>query len=717
MNEYFQHLLHEFDLPLSNPILVFSLILLIILLSPILLRKLNVPGVIGLIISGVIIGPYGFYILEKNSAVELFSTIGLLYIMFIAGLELDLNEFRANRNKSVVFGLLTFILPISIGFPVCYYGLGYDLNASILISSMFATHTLVAYPIVSKLGIAKNQAVAITVGGTILTDTAVLIILAVIMGNHTGTLDAEFWTRLGVSLAIFSGVMFFIIPRISKWFFRKLESEKQAHYIYVLSVVFFAAFLAEVVGLEPIIGAFMAGLALNKLIPHSSALMNRIEFIGNSLFIPFFLISVGMLVDIRVILKGHEALLVAGTLIIVALFAKWIAAYFTQRIFSYSSNQRQLIFGLSSAHAAATLAIILVGYKAEIIDENILNGTILLILITCVVASFATEKAAKNILIKEGNPENRADSTKSFLEEHILVSSDDHTHIPNLLELSFYMKDSKSLQPVSLLTVVPNDELAEMNIIRSRQHQDAFVKQGAAFEIKVNALTTIDHNPANGIARISREVMANLILVDWPVKESLLDRIIGEQMGNMISCIDKNLLICDVNIPFVSHTRLLLITPPLSEMEFGFRLWLIKILRVARELSIPVVNCGDARSFEAVNTIIRSAKLNVSLSHVLFEEWDDFLLLSREFKSTDLLVFASARKGSISYTTKLDPIPMKLEKYFPEINKIVIYPQQNDQNYKNEQYNDFSNSPLSRGIETIENFGKELGSIFRKDKN
>jgi Kef-type K+ transport system membrane component KefB len=378
MIEFFQHLLHEFEIPLKNPVLIFSLILFIILLSPILLRKLNIPGIIGLIISGVIIGPHGLNILAKNSAVDLFSTIGLLYIMFIAGLELDLNEFKANKNKSLLFGLFTFIIPLSIGFPVCHYLLGYDFNASFLTASMFATHTLVAYPIVSKFGVSKNQAVAITVGGTILTDTAVLIILAVIIGKSKGSLDQEFWIRLGVSLAIFSAIMFLIIPRIAKWFFRKLESEKHSHYIFVLSVVFFAAFLAEVAGVEAIIGAFVAGLALNKLIPHSSALMNRIEFIGNSLFIPFFLISVGMLVDVSVIMNGPTAIIIALTLSAVAIFGKWIAALFTQLIFKYTGAQRQLIFGLSGAHAAATLAVILVGYNNNIIDENILNGTIIL---------------------------------------------------------------------------------------------------------------------------------------------------------------------------------------------------------------------------------------------------------------------------------------------------------------------------------------------------
>ena len=412
MLDFFNKLAEEFVLPLENPILVFSLVLFIILLSPIVLKRFSIPGIIGLIIAGVIIGPYGFNMVKKES-IELFSTLGLLYIMFIAGLELDLNEFKANKYKSLLFGIFTFIFPLSIGFPVCHYLLGYDFNASLLTASMFATHTLVAYPIVSKLGVSKNQAVAVTVGGTILTDTAVLIILAVVMGKSQGSLNQEFWIKLGVSFVIFTAIMFLLIPRIAKWFFRKLESEKHSHYIFVLSVVFFAAFLAEVAGLEPIIGAFAAGLALNKLIPNSSALMNRIEFMGNSLFIPFFLISVGMIVDVRVILSGPMAIIIAVTLSVVAIASKWIAALFTQLIFRYSKLQRQLIFGLSSSHAAATLAVILVGYRAKIIDDNILNGTIILILITCIVASFVTEKAAKQLVVQSDSEETNV--TKNSL--------------------------------------------------------------------------------------------------------------------------------------------------------------------------------------------------------------------------------------------------------------------------------------------------------------
>ncbi|MFA7444592.1 MAG: cation:proton antiporter [Flavobacteriaceae bacterium] len=718
MTDFFKHLLHEFDFPLENHILIFSLLLFIILLSPILLRKLNIPGIIGLIIAGVVIGPYGFGVLEKSSAIDLFSTIGLLYIMFIAGLELDLNEFKSNRNKSVLFGFFTFIIPILIGFPVCYYLLEYDFNASLLTASMFATHTLVAYPIVSKLGVSKNQAVAITVGGTILTDTAVLIILAVIIGNSQGSLDKEFWIRLIISLAIFSAIMFFVIPKIAKWFFRKLESEKHSHYIFVLSVVFFAAFLAEVAGLEPIIGAFAAGLALNKLIPHSSALMNRIEFIGNSLFIPFFLISVGMLVDVSVIMSGPTALVVAGTLTVVALTGKWLAAWFTQLVFKYTGAQRQLIFGLSGAHAAATLAVILVGYRAEILDENILNGTIILILITCVVASFATEQAGKKIIVESDDPVEIIKTNGAASSEHILLPFASVANIEKLLEFATFVKDKKSANPVSILSVVSNNNEAEINIIKARNKLEEFVKQASASETKVNVITTIDHNTASGIIRISREIMADIIILGWPQRAGFFDKLIGEKIDSILNNTDKTTFICHLEKPLVLHKRIVIAAPPLSEHENGFGLWITKMTKLAQELSISILLYCNEPTQKAVERFLKKTKQPATITIKSFNDWEDFLILAKDVDEDDLIVLISARKGAASYMGVLENLPSKMEKYFPLNSRFVVYPQQFD-NFSDERYDDLdiSSEPLHKGIEAVQKIGKEIGSIFKKKDN
>lgn len=674
MESILNQLIEEFQLPLQNPVLIFSLILFIILLAPIVLQRIKIPGIIGLIISGIIIGPAGLNILEKSLFVDVFSTIGLLYIMFIAGLELDLNQFKANRNKSLLFGLFTFAIPMGLGFPICHYVLGFDFNASLLTSSMFATHTLVTYPIVSKMGLSKNIAVAVTVGGTILTDTAVLILLAVILGSHEGGLTQVFWIRLGISLVLFSAFMFLVIPRIAKWFFRKLESEKHSHYIFVLSVVFFAAFLAEIAGLESIIGAFVAGLALNKLIPHSSALMNRIEFIGNSLFIPFFLISVGMIVDISVILSGPMALIIAGTLTIVAISGKWLAAFFSQLIFGFSKGQRGLIFGLSSAHAAATLAVILVGYKAGILDDNILNGTVILILVTCIVASFATEKAAKSIIRSSDDDEDLA-LDDAINQEYILIPIANMVNIDKVLDFAVLIKEKKSVNPLGILTVVPNTNEAGKIIVKAKQGLEKFLKETAAADTNAIVMATIDHNAASGISRTAREISADIILLGWPQKTGFLDKLIGDKMGSILQNTEKTLLICDFQIPLVNHKRLFLIVPPNAEFEEGFAIWINKIAKLSIELSIPIhLNCTEA-THEAILKFAETNKVALSLSYHNFKDWEDFLILSRQITKTDFIVLVSARKGYMSHFGFLDRLPTKLEKHFRSTSKMVIYPQ------------------------------------------
>lgn len=673
MDTFFEHLAHEFELPLANPVLVFTLILLIILVSPILLRRLNIPGIIILILSGVLIGPHGLNLLAKNSAVDLFSTIGLLYIMFIAGLELDMNEFRANRNKSLMFGFFTFIIPLGIGLPVCYYLLDYGFNASFLTASMFATHTLVTYPIVSKLGVSKNQAVAITVGGTILTDTAVLIILAVIMGSESGGLTTDFWIRLAVSLTIFLFIIFFLIPKIAKWFFGKLQNEKHSHYIFVLFIVFAAAFLAEISGVEPIIGAFMAGLALNRLIPHSSALMNRIEFIGNALFIPFFLISVGMLVDIRVILSGPMALVVAGTLSVVALLGKWLASLCTQVLFKYSGTQRQLIFGLSSSHAAATLAVILVGYKAKILDENILNGTIILILITCIIASFATEKAAKKIL--KNSEEDYGNSTEPVVyDEHILIPIANTQNMEKALEFATLVKDKKSTYPISILRVVPNNQEAEKNIGKAKDKLESFTRDASASETATEVIATIDYNASNGIARTAREIMANLIILGWPRRKGFIQKLIGEKMEHVLTYTDKTLFICDFQYPLVDHGRILVMAPPFAELEKGFILWTAKISALAQELSTPIVYSCNTETRKAIEKYKQENSINAVYGFEEINGPEDFFTHTGKLKRQDLLILISARKGAISHRHGMDNLPARTEKHFHQNSKIIIYP-------------------------------------------
>lgn len=708
-----EQITHEFERPFQNPVLIFSVILFIILLSPILLRKLKIPGIMGLIISGVIIGPHGLNILEQNSAVKLFSTIGLLYIMFIAGLELDLKEFQRNQNKSLVFGVLTFIVPLTIGFPVCYYLLNYNFTASLLISSMFSTHTMVSYPIVSKFGISKNEAVALTVGGTILTDTAVLILLAIILSSNSGGLSFMFWIKLTVSLTIFTGIMFWVIPKVTAWFFQKLESEKTSHYIFVLSVVFFAAFLAELAGVEPIIGAFVAGLALNKLIPYSSILMNRIEFIGQSIFIPFFLISVGMLVDIKVLLNGPTAVIIAVTLSVVALIGKWVAAALTSKIFRYSGDQRKLIFGLSSSHAAATLAVILVGFQTGIIDENALNGTVLLILVTCLTATLVTENAARRIITSE--KDEPLIEYPVYNGEHIMIPIANLDSMETLLEFAVFVKNKKSVNPITILSVVPNDEEAEKNLVKAKKNLQTLVKMAQANDTKVKITATIDHNIAGGIIRASREEMTDTIMIGWPRKTGLIERFIETKTASIISRTSKAVYICHFQNPLVNHARIVLVCPPLGELEPGFEVWMPKINILSKELSMNVFCYCNSTSKEAIHEYFHHHRQKCNFSFSGTFDLPDLQLLQTMVNPEDMLIYVSARRSSVSYENCMENIQERLDKQFPKNSKIIIYPRAHHINSKFSEYGDINPEPLNHSLERIQKFGKDLGNLLKRD--
>jgi Kef-type K+ transport system membrane component KefB len=690
MNDFIRFLSHEFQLPLQNPVLVFSVILFIILLSPIILRKINIPSIIGLIISGVAIGPFGFNIIEKNFGIELFSTIGLLYIMFIAGLELDIIEFNANRNKSIVFGILTFIIPMIFGYPICYYLLGLDFNASLLISSMFATHTLVAYPIVSGFGISKKLPVAISVGGTILTDTAVLIIFAIILGNHYGSLNGEFWLKLIVSLLIFSVIMFAIIPKIARWFFQKLDSEKHAHFIFVLSILFLSAFLAEASGLESIIGAFVAGLALNKLIPHSSALMNRIEYIGNSLFIPFFLISVGMIVDISVLLNGYMAITVALTLTASALLGKYFAAKIIQYTFKFTKYQGNLIFGLTSAHAAATLAIIMIGFRENIIDENVLNGTIILILITCLVSSLVTESASKNIILYENKEVEDKGKLHSLNGNKIIVSVSNLQNIEKFIEFALLIKTSQSNKPITILSVVPNNQEAEKNIMVSKRELEKYVSLAKASDSELDVIATIDHNVPSGIARSSKEVMADIVFIGWPHKTDLIDKIIGEQIDAIIKIVDKTLFVCKIIKPIITYNRIVLFIPPLIENEDDFDIIFNKIAKLSKELSASIyIYCND-KTKDSIKKFYRKMKISIDCHFNKNENWNKIGELMLNINLNDLIILVNPRKGLISYETHYEHLPTKIDKICEHNSKIIIYPKKKPILEHNESFGDVS---------------------------
>jgi Kef-type K+ transport system membrane component KefB len=592
--------------------------------------------------------------------------------MFLAGLELELAEFKRRKNKSIVFGALTFSIPLLIGLPVCMYVLGYSFNTSFLTASMFATHTLIAYPIVNRLGIAKSESVAVAVGGTIITDTAVLFLLAIITASRETGLSGEFWAGLLVSMFVFVSILVFVIPRVSSWFFKRLEDEKYAHFIFVLSVIFFCAFIAELAGLEPIIGAFGAGLVLNRQIPHASSLMNRIDFVGNSLFIPFFLVSVGMLIDVSVLTKGPEAIIVAIVLTIVALMSKWLAAYFTGAVFKYSPTERRLIFGLSSAHAAATLAVILVGYRIGLIDDNILNGTIVLILFTCVVASLVTEKAGKQLALKIAS-----EPAKISHNQRILVPISNPLTMERLVDFAIMIKQKFDHAPIVGLTVVKDDNLAQAKLMEARKLLEKAISHAVAAEQYVDIMATIDRNVSSGIMRIIKERFITDVVVGWSPDKKLADIIFGRTFDHLVRRSQQNIFITRFLLPLNLQRKLVIICPTFAEKEPGFYKWVSSILNLSMQLRTSVTLYGTTQLNEAFSRYIVSNQYSVEATYTDAIDLSKPTQLSN-VNSADMIIIVSSREGGISYTKTLDILPNKIASTFGENNLVFIYPEIKD---------------------------------------
>jgi len=671
----------EFTLPLRNPVMIFSLVLFIILFAPILFNKIKVPHIIGLIIAGVIVGPYGLNLLTRDSSIVLFGTVGLLYIMFLAGLEIDLSEFKKNRNKIVVFGLTTFLLPLIVGSLASYYVLGYGLLSSVLLASMFSTHTLIAYPIASRYGISKNRAVTLTIGGTMITDILALLILAAIAGVSKGDVSSSFWVQLGGSCIMFVCVVFFLFPPMIRWFFKKFE-DSISQYIFVLAIVFLSSFLAEAAGIEAIIGAFFSGLVLNKFVPHSSPLMNRIDFVGNALFIPFFLIGVGMLVDIRVLFNGVGALKVAGVIVLVAVLTKYLAALFTQKIFKLSAAEGKMIFGLSTSHAAATLAIILVGYNIivgetaagepiRLLNEDVLNGTIILILVSCAISSFVVEKASQTLALEEESMDLAAENT----DEKILISLAYPETVQDLVDLGLILKPRKSNIPVYALHIVSDENTSGSTQVAGRKMMDKAISHAAASENTLEPLTRYDINVSNAITYTIKEHAITDVLIGLHRHSSQL-QFLGPVAGNILQRVNETVYIYKPLQPINTLQRIVAAVPPKAELEPGFIHWLGKVYNIAREAALPLVFYANEATMDAIQTVDQTRNTMVVKTFQQFSNWEDFLILSRELKQNDLFLIISSRKGHISYTRELDKLPYYLHQYFSSFSLLMIFPKQ-----------------------------------------
>jgi Na+/H+ antiporter len=669
----------DFTLPLADPVLKFLLILLIILAAPLLLNKLRVPHLLGLIIAGAIIGPNGFNLVLRDSSIILSGTAGLLYIMFLAGLEIDMGDFKKNSGKSLVFGMYTFLIPMILGTVVGLWVLDFSMETSVLLASMFASHTLIAYPIISKLGISKNNAVSITVGGTMITDTLALLVLTIIVGMATGNADNAFWIRLGVSIVIFALIVLLVFPFIGRWFFKRVH-DNISQYIFVLSMVFFGAFLAQLAGMEAIIGSFLAGLALNRLIPQSSPLMNRVEFVGNAIFIPFFLLSVGMLIDYRAFFTSFETIKVGMVMIIVATAAKYAAAWLTQKTFRLSVDQRSVIFGLSNAQAAATLAAVMVGYNVilgtdangapiRLLNESVLNGTILMILVTCAIASFSAQKGAHNIAMKESGEETEDKDTK---DEHILIPVSNEETVEELVNLSLAIKSKTNTSGLYALKVIDNQNSDDKTLKSSKRVLQTAVNTAAATDTRLKGLLRYDLSISNAITSVVKEREITDLVLGLHKEKDIPAAFLGNIVENVLQHSSVTTFIYKPVQPLATIKRHLIILPDRAEKEIGFIPVMNRVWNVLQNTGAKVVFYGSEDTLKAIKKLF--AKRAGEISYVNFSDWDDFLIVFRDVKADDSMWVIFSRKEGYSYDPVMPRIPGYLNKYFQSNSFILSYP-------------------------------------------
>jgi len=670
----------DFTLPLADPVLKFLLILLIILAAPLLLNKLRIPHLLGLIIAGAIIGPHGFNLVLRDSSIILSGTAGLLYIMFLAGLEIDMADFKRNSTKSLAFGMYTFLIPMILGTVVGIWILRFNVLTSVLLASMFASHTLIAYPIISKLGISKNKAVSITVGGTMITDTLALLVLTIIVGMATGQVNDMFWIRLGVSILIFALIVLFGFPFIGRWFFKHVH-DNISQYIFVLVMVFLGSFLAQVAGMEAIIGAFLSGLALNRLIPQSSPLMNRVEFVGNAIFIPFFLLGVGMLIDYRTFFTSFETIKVGLIMIIVATAAKYIAAWMTQKTFHLSTDQRSVIFGLSNAQAAATLAAVMVGYNVitgtdangepiRLLNESVLNGTILMILVTCTIASFAAQKGAHNIAAQDisDKEENKKES------EHILIPVSNEETVEELVNLSLAIKSPQNKNGLFALKVIDNHHSDEKALKQSRRVLQTAVNTAGATDTRMKDLLRYDLSVSNAIASVVKEREITDLVVGLHKEKDIPAAFLGHIVESVLAESSVSTFIYKPAQPISTVRRHLIIIPELAEKEIGFNQIIFRLRNVTQNTGAATVFYGSEATLNALKKLL--AKKSGEASYIEFNDWDDFLIVFRDIKPDDTMWIILSRKEGLSYAPAMARIPKYLNKYFQANSFVLAYPVQ-----------------------------------------
>lgn len=633
--------------PVADPIAIFFLAVVVFLVAPAVLDYARLPGIVGIILAGAAIGPNGLAVLERSETVVLLGEVGLLYLLFVAGLEIDVARFVESRTRSVAFGVLSFLIPQAVGTVAGVALFGMSLPGAALFASIFASHTLLAYPVASRLGLADRESVVATIGGTVVTDTIALLLLAVVVAADAGTLDGAFWLRLGVGVAGFFAVVWIGVPALSRRFFRRSRREGAGDYLFVLAVVFGAALLAELVGIEPIVGAFLGGLAINRQIPHRGPLMNRIEFVGNALFIPFFLLSIGMLVDVRVLVAGRETLALAAFLIVATLATKWAAAWIAGAAFGYSRAERMTMFGLSLGQAAAALAIVLVGARIGLFGEPVLNATVLLILATSVISPTLVDRYGRR-MARDGGPS--ADRTPTAGDRLLLALSPSADHAEGLVDLALAVGDR--IGTLSALTVVSPGRSVEADLETARGGLKRAADHAAAADVPIDARTRIDHSVPAGLARGAVEGRVSAILLGWDGRSRRRWRI-GRVVDRLLAASDRQVVVARVREPIATAEAVTVVLPAGIEGEWGFPAAAHTAKRIAAVTGAPaeVLLVGGDSGREAFERA--DPDLPARVERVGWEDLSD--ALGGEAEATTVLI--SPRPDAPGWRPELEALP------------------------------------------------------------
>jgi Kef-type K+ transport system membrane component KefB/mannitol/fructose-specific phosphotransferase system IIA component (Ntr-type) len=689
--------------PFDNPVLIFALVMLIILVARILFKKIKIPGIVGLILAGTLVGPGLLGLLERDFTIELLGTVGLLYLMFMAGLSIDLNQFEKLRGKSIGFGLISFLIPQLAAVYVGTELFDYSLSTSFLLGSIVGSHTLLAYPIIEKLGITKNQGVTMAMGATLVTDMLSLGILAIVaatVGESSGT---GYWLGFSASVMIFIAGALVIIPRLGRWFFRNMKYERNIDYVFVVAVLFITAFLAEAAGLAPIIGAFMAGLLLNRLVPESGTLMSRVQFVGNVFFIPFFLISVGMLVDVSV-LANLDVWIKAAAFSLLVFTGKGAASVLATYMFKHSRDEGWVIFGLTTPQSAATLAVTLIGFDLGFFDSTAVNAVVMMILVTCLVGPYVAERFGRKVAVADAEKPYKP----SDAPQRILVPLANPETSDELLNIAFMVRDEKMDQPIYPLTVAKDGARVEENVARGEKMLSHAVIYAASAEVPINPITRVDLNVAKGISRAVNEQRITKVIVGWNGRNGARNKIFGTILDQLLGEIDELLMVCKIEKPVNTFSRIIVAIPPYATMETGFYEAMKSIKTMAEQMALTLSVITTSEREQILQDTVENIDPKVDVEYNAIDSWGQLPnTLDNIWKADDLFVLMSTRPGTISWRPALDKLPGLLAQKYPTSSFITIYPSERSQTFINREGTGevsqlFSSKRIRMGIESTE---------------